>query len=37
MGGAPDDIRSAAVLTAPTVEEDGLAFAIENYILTRVG
>ena len=37
MGGAPQDIRSAAALTAPTVEEHGLAFAIDNHILPRVG
>ena len=37
MGGAPDDIQSVADLVVPTVEEDGLAFAIDNYILPRVG
>ena len=36
MGGAPEDIKSAALLTVPTVEEDGLAYAIDNYILPRV-
>ncbi len=36
MGGAPDEIRDAAALTAPAVEEDGLAFAIDRYILPRV-
>ena len=36
MGGAPGDIRSAAALTVPTVEEDGLAFAIDRHILPRV-
>ena len=36
MGGAPDDIKSAATLTAPTVEEDGLAHAIDRHILPRV-
>ena len=37
MGGAPDDIKSAAALTVPTVEEDGLAYAIDYHILPRVG
>ncbi len=37
MGGAPEEIRSAASLTVPAVEEDGLAYAIDNYILPRVG
>ena len=37
MGGAPDDIRSAAALTVPTVEEDGLAYAIDHHILPRIG
>ncbi len=36
MGGAPNDIKSAATLTAPTVEEDGLAHAIDHFILPRV-
>ena len=36
MGGAPDEIKSAAALTVPTVEEDGLAFAIEHHILPRI-
>ena len=36
MGGSPEDIRGAADLTAPTVEEDGLAHAIDNHILPRV-
>ena len=37
MGGAPEEIRSAASLSAPAVEADGLAYAIERYILPRVG
>ena len=37
MGGAPEDIKAAAALTVPTVEEDGLVFAIEQHILPRVG
>lgn len=36
MGGAPDDIRSAAALVAPQVEDDGLAYAIDRYILPWV-
>ena len=36
MGGAPDDIKKAAELTVPRVEEDGLAFAIERHILPRI-
>ena len=36
MGAAPEEIRDAAALTAPSVEEDGLAFAIDRYILPRV-
>ena len=36
MGGSPEDIRSAAVLTVPPVEEDGLAHAIDHHILPRV-
>ena len=36
MGGAPEEIKSAAALTVPTVEEDGLAFAIDRHILPLV-
>lgn len=36
MGGSPEDIKSAAALTVPAVEEDGLAYAIDRYILPRV-
>ena len=36
MGGAPEEIRAAAKLTAPPVDENGLAYAIERYILPRV-
>ena len=35
MGGSPEDIRSAAALTVPRVEEDGLAYAIDRIILPR--
>jgi hydroxymethylpyrimidine pyrophosphatase-like HAD family hydrolase len=33
MGNAPSEIRSVASHIAPTVEEDGLASAIETYLL----
>ena len=36
MGGSPEDIKSAASLTVPPVEEDGLAYAIDRYILPWV-
>ena len=36
MGGAPQEIKDAAAMTVPTVEEDGLAYAIDNCILPRV-
>ena len=36
MGGAPEEIRAAADFMAPTVEQDGLAFAIDHHILPRV-
>ena len=36
MGGAPEDIKGAAALTVPTVEEDGLAYAIDRHILPRI-
>ena len=35
MGGSPTDIKGAAALTVPTVEEDGLAYAIDHVILPR--
>ena len=37
MGGAPADIKSAATVSVPTVEEDGLAFAIDHHILPATG
>lgn len=37
MGGAPDELQRLASHTAPAVEDDGLAYAIDNYILPRVG
>ena len=36
MGGAPDEVQAAASFIAPPVEQDGLAFAIDHYILPRV-
>ena len=36
MGGAPEEIRAAASLSTLPVEEDGLAHAIDRYILPRV-
>ena len=33
MGGSPEEIQTAANITAPPVEEDGLAFAIDHHIL----
>ena len=36
MGGAPGEIQQAAEFTAPAVEDDGLAHAIDCYILPRV-
>ncbi len=36
MGNAPEEIRAKATFTAPPVEEDGLAHAIDRYILTRI-
>ena len=35
MGGSPEGIRSAAAITVPPVEEDGLAYAIDRHILPR--
>ena len=37
MGGSPEDIKSAAAITVPPVEEDGLAYAIDHHILPRLG
>ena len=37
MGGSPEDIRGVAQLTAPTVEDNGLAYAIDQWILPRIG
>ena len=37
MGGAPQELQALARHVAPAVGEDGLAFAIDNYILPRAG
>ena len=37
MGDAPDDIKSAAAMTVPPVEKDGLAYAIDRHILPIAG
>ena len=37
MGGSPEELQQLASHIAPTVGEDGLAFAIDNYILPRTG
>lgn len=37
MGGAPEDIKEAAAIVVPPVEEDGLAYAIDRHIMPRVG
>ena len=37
MGGAPEELQALAKHVAPTVGEDGLAFAIDHYILPLVG
>ena len=36
MGNAPEEVRAVADFIAPTVEEDGLAVAINEYVLPRV-
>lgn len=36
MGNAPDKVKAIADFVAPTVEEDGLATAIDRYVLTQV-
>ena len=36
MGNAPEQVKAAAHFVAPPVEEDGLAFAIREYIIPRV-
>ena len=36
MGGAPQELKDAADYVAPTVEEDGLAVALEDFVLPRL-
>ena len=36
MGDAPDELKAIADYVAPTVEEDGLAVAIEEFVLPRL-
>ncbi|MCI0897916.1 MAG: HAD family phosphatase [Chloroflexi bacterium] len=36
MGNAPEEVRAAADFVAPSVEEDGLAVAINDYVLPRL-
>ncbi|MCH8062053.1 MAG: HAD family phosphatase [Chloroflexi bacterium] len=37
MGNAPDELKEIADYVAPSVDEDGLAVAIEEFILPRIG
>ena len=34
---APDELKEVADYIAPSVDEDGLAVAIEEFILPRIG
>ena len=36
MGNAPPEVRAAADFVAPSVEKDGLAVAINEYVLPRL-
>jgi Cof subfamily protein (haloacid dehalogenase superfamily) len=36
MGNAPDEVRAIAKWVAPSIEEDGVAAAIENFLLRKV-
>jgi hypothetical protein len=36
MGNAPPEVKDAAEFVAPSVAEDGLAVAINEYVLPRV-
>ncbi len=36
MGNAPDELKAIADYVAPSVDEDGLAVAIEEFILPRI-
>ena len=36
MGDAPDSLKAIADYVAPSVDEDGLAVAIEEFVLPRL-
>ena len=36
MGSAPGEVKAIADFVAPTVDEDGLAVAINDYVLPRI-
>ena len=36
MGQAPDEVKAVADFVAPSVDEDGLAVAIEQFVLPRL-
>ena len=36
MGSAPEEVKATADFVAPTVEEDGLAIAIHDYVLPQI-
>ena len=36
MGDAPDELKAIADFVAPTAEEDGLAVAIQEFVLPRL-
>jgi len=36
MGNAPEEVKAIADFVAPTVEEDGLAVAINDYVLPQL-
>ncbi len=37
MGNAPQEVKTAADFVAPSVEEDGLAVAIREFVIPRMG
>ena len=36
MGDAPEEVMTAADFVAPLVEDDGLAIAIDSYVIPRI-
>jgi hydroxymethylpyrimidine pyrophosphatase-like HAD family hydrolase len=36
MGDAPDELKAIADYVAPSIDEDGLAVAIEEFVLPRL-